>query len=74
MHSDLKQRTNFQFFEGKNPKHLKKHIDLQSQKIYVDKLFFKKILTSLENAASSVQVDILTHNCLKFIYNMIKLH
>ena len=49
------------FFEENNHKHLKKkikEIDLQSQAIYVDKCFFKKIRNILEEGASSVQVDI----------------
>ena len=58
--SDSKTYTNFELCEGKNHNFfLKKHIDLQSQVIYVDKLFFKKGLHILEDGASSVQVDIL---------------
>ena len=36
-----------------------KHINLQSQAIYVDKMFFKKSLHILEDNASSVQANIL---------------
>ena len=56
----------FKFCEGINHKHLKKHIDLQSQTIHVDKKHFEKCLHILEDSASNVQVDILTCNGLKF--------
>ena len=46
------KEKSFFFFE--------KHIDLQSQAIYVDKKIFKKKLHILEDGASSVQVDILS--------------
>ena len=36
--SDFKLYTNFKFCEGKNHKHLNKHIDLQNQAIYADNL------------------------------------
>ena len=41
-------------------------MNLQSQAIYVNKLFFKKILHILEDDASSVQVGILFIICLKY--------
>ena len=40
---------NFEICEGKNHKHLKKHIGPQSQVIYVDKLLFMKGLHILED-------------------------
>jgi hypothetical protein len=51
---------NLNFVKEKNHKILTKHIDLQSQAIYVDKEVFKKKLHILEEGASSVQVDILS--------------
>ena len=47
------------FVEEKIIKIFEKHIDLQSQAIYVDKCFFKKSLHFLKDGASSVQVNIL---------------
>jgi hypothetical protein len=43
----------------KNHKHMNKHIDLQSQAIYVDNFFFKKSLHILEDTPSVVQIVIL---------------
>ena len=42
-----------------------KHIDLQSQVIYVDKVFFYKNLHILQDCASSVHVGILNTQLLK---------
>ena len=55
----FKLYVNFEFCGGKNHLHSKKHIDLQSQVICVDKKFFKKSIHILEDNVSSVQVDLL---------------
>ena len=39
---ELKLYTNFEFCEGKTYRHLEKHIDLQSQAMYVDQSFFSR--------------------------------
>ena len=46
-------------FVKENIINIYKHIDLQSQEIYVEFVFSKKSLHILEDGASSVQVDIL---------------
>jgi hypothetical protein len=52
-----------------NHKYMNKHIDLQSQAIYVDNFFFKKSLHILEDTPSVVQIGILNmeflEDCLK---------
>jgi len=56
---DSKIYINFEFCERKNHKIFEKHIDLQSQAIYVENFYFKKNLHIFEDVASSVQVDTL---------------
>lgn len=51
-----KQYTNIEFCEERNRKQSKKHIDLQSLGIYVDKSIFKKSLHISIDVASGVQV------------------
>ena len=51
--SDSKIHINFEFWEGKNHKDLKKQIDVQSQAIYVDQKTFEKNLHVLEDSAST---------------------
>ena len=64
--SDLRLYTNFEFYEKKDCKHFPKHVDLQSQAIYVDKNNLEKSLHILQDSASSVQVVILIKYLSKF--------
>ena len=41
--SDSRLHPNFEFCEGKNYRHFEKHIDLQSQTIYVENLFTRGV-------------------------------
>ena len=59
--SDSKIYITFEFCEVKSLEHLKKHIDLQSQIIYVEEFIFKKSLHILEDGASSVQNRYVEH-------------
>ena len=45
-----------------------KHIDLQSQAIFVNNLYVKKSLRILEDNASCVQVDVLNTQLSNFLY------
>lgn len=42
------------------------HIDLQTEAIYIEKLFFMESVRILEDSASSVQVGILFKLCVKY--------
>ena len=67
--------THYEFCERKCHKKYEKHIALQSQAFYVDRIFFRKSLHILKDGASSVQVDILnmclSKICLKHEKNYI---
>ena len=67
--SDSILYNNFEFCEGKNHRHCKKHINLQSQAVYDDKKNSKKNLHILENGASGVQVGDIEQMTVFFFLN-----
>ena len=71
--SDSKLYTNFEFCEGKNHTHLKTYWSTKPSNLCWKKIK-EKVYMFLEHGASSVQVDILTPNYLKIVWNMMELY
>ena len=71
--SDSKQYTNFEFYEGKICKHLKKHINLHIQAIYVDKNNLKRVCIFQKTMQVGVQVMILNKQLSKFCFKYDKI-